>query len=125
MRLAEPVRHWLRAQFSSRDIDALDPETIGQLARDNALAESDFRELARSQNTNVELLRTQLARAGIDPETLARTEASIMRDMEIICSGCSVTRLCRRALNRQDAAPHHAQYCPNAHTIDALRAGSA
>lgn len=124
MRFAEPARHWLRAQFLSREIDALDPETISQLARDNALAESDFRELATSPDTNAELLRQQLAQAGIDPDKLAHTQASVMRDMAVICSGCSVARRCRRTLNRQDAVLHYSQYCPNAHTIDALRVGS-
>ena len=124
MRFAEPVRHWLRAQFSSREIDTLDTATLAQLARDNGVAEVDFHGLATRQDTNVELLIRQLAQAGIDPEQLAHTNASVMRDMEIICSGCSVARRCRRALKGQDAAPHYAQYCPNAHTIDALRAGS-
>ncbi len=125
MRFAEPVRHWLRAQMSSREIDALDPATLAQLARDNGVTEVDFHDLATRQDTNVELLLRQLAQAGINPEQLVHTNASVMRDMELICSGCSVARRCRRALDRQGAAPHYAQYCPNAHTIDALRAGSS
>jgi len=124
MRFAEPVRQWLRAHFSAREIDALDPAILGQLARDNALAEADFHDLATRQDTNAALLRRQLARAGIDREKLVQTAASVMRDMEIVCSGCSATRRCRRALDRQDAGLHSAQYCPNAHTIDTLRLGS-
>jgi len=124
MRFAEPIRHWLRAQASAREIDALDPATLRQLARDNGVTEVDFHDLATRQDGNAELLRQQLAQAGIDPDQLAHTHASVMRDMEIICSGCLMTRRCRRALDRQDAAPHDVQYCPNAHTIDALRAGS-
>lgn len=124
MRFAEPVRHWLRAQISSREIDALDPATLRQLARDNGVTEVDFHDLAMRQDGNAELLRRQLAQAGIDPDQLARTHASVMRDMEIVCSSCLATRRCRRALDHQDAAQHTAQYCPNAHTIDALRAGS-
>ncbi|MGX5733222.1 DUF6455 family protein [Bosea thiooxidans] len=125
MRFAEPVRHWLRAQISSREIDALDPATLRQLARDNGVTEVDFHDLATRQDGNAELLRRQLAQAGIDTGQLAHTHASVMRDMEIVCSGCLVTRRCRRALDHREGAQHAAQYCPNAHTIDALRAGAA
>lgn len=124
MRFAEPVRHWLRAKASSREIDTLDPETLRQLARDNGVTEVDFHNLATRQDGNAELLRRQLAQAGIDPEQLAHAHASVMRDMEIVCSGCLMTRRCRRALDHQEVAQQAARYCPNAHTIDALHAGS-
>ncbi|MGY6249893.1 hypothetical protein ACXIUS_20495 [Bosea thiooxidans] len=120
MRFTESVRHWLNAQFPWREIKELDQETLAQLARDNAMAVSDFCTLAKSKSGNSELLRRQLAQAGLDPEKVADTKSSVMRDMQIVCSDCSMTRRCRRSLSRQSAAPTYSAYCPNALTIDAL-----
>lgn len=122
MRFAEPVRHWLRAQFSAREIDALDPATLRQLARDNGVPELNFYDLAARREAHAALLSRQLRRAGLDPEELARTHASVMRDMEIVCSGCAMTRRCRRGLDEPNAGLDGAGLCPNAHTIDALQA---
>lgn len=120
MRFAESVRHWLNAQFPWREIKALDQETLAQLARDNAMAVPDFCALAKSKSGNSELLRRQLVQAGLDPEELADSKSSVMRDMQIVCSGCSMTRRCRRALGRQSEVANYSAYCPNAPTIDAL-----
>ena len=54
------------------------------------------------------------------PEELADSKSSVMRDMQIVCSGCSMTRRCRRALGRQSEVTNYSAYCPNAPTIDAL-----
>ena len=121
MRLSESVRHWLKAQFPWKEMKALDKETIAQLARDNAMSVSDFSTLANSKSGNSELLPRQLTRAGLNPETVADAKSSVMRDMQIVCSGCFMTRRCRRKLSRQNSAPNYSAYCPNAPTIDALR----
>lgn len=120
MRFTESVRHWLNAQFPWREIKGLDQETLAQLARDNAMAVSDFCTLAKSKSSNSELLRRQLAQAGLDPEKVADTKSSVMRDMQVVCSGCLMTRRCRRSLSRQGAGSNYSAYCPNAPTIDAL-----
>ncbi len=123
MRFAQSVRHWLNAQFPWMEMKALDQETIAQLARDNAMAVSDFCSMANSKSGNSELLPRQLTRAGLNPERVAETKSSVMRDMQIVCSGCSMTRRCRRALSRENAAPDYSAYCSNAPTIDELRRG--
>lgn len=121
MRFTESMRHWLNAQFPWSEIEALDQETLAQLSRDNAMAVSDFCTLVKSKGDNSELLRCQLGQAGLDPEKVADLKSSVMRDMQIVCSGCSVTRRCQRALSRQSDPPNYSVYCPNALTIDALR----
>lgn len=121
MHFAESVRHWLHAKFPCWEINALDRETLSELARDNAMAVSDFCALAKSKGSNAQLLHGQLARAGLDLETV--TDMSVIRDMQIVCAGCSMTSRCRRSLNQLDAAPNYAAYCPNALTIDALSRG--
>jgi len=120
MRFTESLRHLLSAQFLLMEMKTLDQESIAQLARDNAMAVSDFCTLVHSKSGNLELLSRQLARAGL-PEKETNSKLSVMRDMQIVCSGCSMKRRCRRELSRQNDAPNYSSYCPNAPTIDALR----
>ena len=120
MRFSESVRHWLNAQFSWREMKALDQETIAQLARDNGMAVSDFFYLANSKTANSDLLTRQLSRAGLNPETVADTKSRVMRDMQIVCSGCFMTRRCRRELSRKDQNRDYSVSCPSAPTIDTL-----
>ncbi|CAM5194177.1 hypothetical protein ARD30_01565 [Bosea thiooxidans] len=120
MHFAESVRQWWRVRSSRREFEALDRATIAELARDNAIAEADFHSLAFRGDTNPALLGRRLRREGIAPEQLAHEEAAVMRDMAVICSGCLMTRRCRRDLDHQGGALPDDGYCPNAETIDAL-----
>ncbi|WP_457929362.1 DUF6455 family protein [Bosea thiooxidans] len=94
------------------------------MARDNAIPEAVFWRLGLCGDIEPPLLHRRLAREGIDPEQLAHKQASIMRDMVGVCAECSMTRRCRRDLDRQGIRSVHHQYCPNAETIEALRQGS-
>lgn len=121
MHFAESVRHWWRSRSSLRELGELDQATIAELARDNAIPASDFQRLASHGSMNAALLHRLLRREGIAPERLAHNEAGIMRDMAVICSGCAMTRRCRRDLDHQELVSPHERYCPNAETIKALR----
>ncbi|MGN6099421.1 MAG: DUF6455 family protein [Bosea sp. (in: a-proteobacteria)] len=118
MSFARSARHWLNAKFPTSDVNTLDRETISQLARDNVMSAADLCALARQKGSNAGLLERQLARAGLDLEAAA--DMSVIRDMQIVCAGCSMTSRCRRSLNQPQVATNYAAYCPNALTIDAL-----
>ncbi len=123
MQIVETVRQWWRVQSYLRKLEALGPVARAELARDNAIPETDLRQLVSRRETDSALLPRLLKRLGIDPEQLARRQASLMRDMTIVCARCAMTRRCRSDLSQQDAPLRHARYCPNTETIRALRQG--
>ncbi|MCA0417860.1 MAG: hypothetical protein LCH80_03955 [Proteobacteria bacterium] len=60
----------------------------------------------------------------MDTEQLVSRQASVMRDMAIVCAGCAMTSRCRSDLSRQNAPLRHGRYCPNMATIKVPRQGS-
>ena len=124
MQIVEAVRQWWRVQSYLKKLEALGPTAMAELARDNAIPEADLRQLVSRSDTDSALLPRLLVRLGIDPEQLARRQASVMRDMAIVCAGCAMTRRCRSDLSQQDAPLRHGRYCPNTETIKALRQGT-
>lgn len=124
MPIADAVRQWWREQSLLRAFEALDRTTVAELARDNFIPEADFRRLASRSRTESALLRRLLQRVGIDPDTLARNQAGVMRDMTVVCAGCLMVQRCRRDLDRHEGPLPHGRYCPNAETIEALHQGS-
>ena len=121
MQIVEAVRQWWRVQSYLRKLEALGPAAMAEPARDNAIPEADLRQLVSRRDSDSALLPRLLERLGIDPEQLARRQASVMRDMTIVCTGCAMTRRCRSELSQQDAPLRHGRYCPNMETVRALR----
>lgn len=121
MQIVETVRQWWRIQSYLRKLEALGPVMMAELARDNAIPEADLRQLASRSDADSALLPRLLTRLGIDPEELAHRQASVMRDMAIVCAGCAMRRRCRSDLSQQDTPLRHGRYCPNMETIKALR----
>ena len=93
MQIVEAVRQWWRVQSYLRKLEALGPAAMAELARDNAIPEADLRQLVSRRDSDSALLPRLLERLGIDPEQPARRQASVMRDMTIVCAGCAMTRL--------------------------------
>lgn len=121
MQIVESVRQWWRVQSFLRRLGALGQITVAELARDNAISEADFRRLASRSDVQSSLLRRLLQRLGMDFDKLARNQAGVVRDMAVVCSGCAMTRRCRRDLDWEGVPLRHGRYCPNMATIKALR----
>lgn len=124
MQIVDAVRQWWRVQSFLNKLEALGPAAIAELARDNAVSEADLRRLVSRSDADSSLLRRLLERLGIDFEHLARSQSGVVRDMAVVCAGCTMTRRCRSDLSQQDAPLRHGRYCPNMATIRALRQGS-
>jgi len=54
------------------------------------------------------------------PAQVRLSFATLMRDVERVCSRCRSTGRCRRELDAGTAAAHAHEYCPNAGTFDDL-----
>ena len=55
---------------------------------------------------------------GLDPEQVHRSLGALVRDMELVCTRCPATGVCRRRLRNGTAEDHCHEYCGNAETID-------
>lgn len=124
MQIVDAVRQWWRVQSFLSKLEALGPAAIAELARDNAVSEGDLRQLVSRSDADSSLLRRLLERLGIDFEQLGRSQASVVRDMAVVCAGCAMTRRCRSDLAQHDAPLRHGRFCPNMATIKVLRHGS-
>lgn len=115
------LRQWRQRQSAVRELDALGTIALGELARDNALQETDLYSLASRDRADAGLLPRLLGAVGLNPDELSQRESGVMRDMAVVCSGCAMLHRCRKELDRRHAAECYRAYCPNAETIDALR----
>lgn len=121
MHLLERVQHWWQRQSSLRQLDAVGRDALRDLARDVGVNEADLYNLVSRNASDAGLLPRLLASAGLDADRLSRQQPVVIRDMAIVCAGCTMTQRCRRELDREQALANYRQYCGNAETIGALR----
>lgn len=92
-----------------------------ELARDLSVSEAVFEQLfGATRNDELERLMYGLA---LDIRQSALTNhGAIMRDVSAVCSECALVSRCQRELRVGSASKNYNLYCPNAFTLNALRA---
>lgn len=121
MSVAEIWQKLQSRMASERELDSLDAAQREELARDVGVPRGLFERLFRTER-NDELERLMYALA-IDTRGIApANRGAVMRDMSIVCSGCALVSRCRRELDSGSAQRNYDQYCPNALSLNALRA---
>ena len=121
MGLMTTISHWRSGRKAGHELTSLDADGLEALARDVGLSPDQVtRQTAYGTSAGEGLPRLQDA-VGLAPERIGRTHPDVMRDMSIVCSGCTAARRCRRALAR-GWVPVVQGYCPNTETIKALQA---
>lgn len=123
MHLSEFAHRWWQRHSSLRELDALGGDTLRELAEDVAVQEADLYNLVARKNASEGLLSRLLGTFGLDADELSRNLPAVMHDMAVVCSGCSMTRRCRRELNGEQAKLNYSRYCSNAGTILTLPPG--
>jgi len=73
--------------------------------------------LPRAADNSLLLDRMMEAR-GLDPAKLRRRFAALVREMELVCTHCNETGVCRHSLQAGSANEHFHEYCGNAETFD-------
>lgn len=121
MHLLERAQHWWQRQSGLRQLDAVGGDALRDLARDVGVNEVDLYNLVSRNASDAGLLPRLLASTELDADRLSRQLPVVMRDMAIVCAGCTMTPRCRRELNSEQALANYGQYCANADTITALR----
>jgi hypothetical protein len=105
----------------SREYASLDAETREALARDVRVPRRTLDAMVAAGRRPSLALPRILRAAGLDAAELEQVYPSVVRDMQVTCSTCAAERLCRRDLSDDVARTAVPAYCPNAHTIAALR----
>jgi len=92
-----------------------------EIARDLGVSVGDLRVLAGKWPGATDLMVRRAAALGLDVSEVGRTQPTVMRDMQRVCSICDSHRVCTHDLDRCPQDPSWRNHCPNADTLDALR----
>jgi hypothetical protein len=103
----------------------LSREQLQRISADLSLAESDLMSLSTGARDNTVLMERMMRAHGIDREDVMYGQATLLRDMERVCTFCDHTRRCRREHDAGTAFQHCNEYCANAATFEDLRASYA
>ena len=114
--LMRSVRRARRRSALLREMNSVGTWERDALRRDLRLSEADLSGLARGNLDRPDLL-PRLMRA----LSLGRVEAQVLRDLRRVCAQCQSADLCAEEVDRGSAAGSFGEFCPNAHTLAALK----
>ncbi len=116
---------WIKARASrDNDLAAMSRADLHYLAVDLGISEADLRDIVPCVADNSVLMDRMMDARGLDPAAVRQSFAAAVRDMEITCTRCRESRVCRRELASGTAAMYCHDFCPNAEAIDDLRMAS-
>ena len=119
MGLAATIRQWQSSWARTNEFAALEQDQREALARDTGLSEDVLGKLMAQGPEAAAELPLLMRTLSLAPEMTERMHPAVMRDMSIVCSGCTHKRRCRNDIVCR-WAPVVQRYCPNTHTIKAL-----
>ena len=99
-------------------------DSLEHIARDVGLSSSDLYAMAAKPPDAADQHKQRLAALDIDRASLLRRHPLVARDLERVCSLCGQKRRCERDLASHPNDPVWRTYCPNAQTLDALKAAA-
>ncbi len=113
---------WIKARASrDNEMAAMSRMDMHYLAADLGITEADLREVVPRVTDHSELMNKMMRARGLDPDVVRRSFSAVVRDMEITCSRCRESRICRRELKSGTAAVYCHDFCANADAMDKLR----
>jgi len=122
--IAKWWRNLRTARSRLNELQGCGSETAN-IARDIGLSRADLYTIAAKRPDAADQLKRRLAALDIDEAALVHNDPRVVRDLERVCSLCGQKRQCERDLARHPADPVWRTYCPNAHTLDALKEQAA
>ena len=112
---------WIRNYRARAELEAMSPDEVGRLANDIGLSTGELERLVDAGHDPAQLSE-MLRTLGLDEAALARVEPATLRDMQRLCGLCEAAGTCRHALDAGIAVTSYRGFCPNAATLDALKA---
>jgi hypothetical protein len=112
---------WIRERARrSQEIASLTQADLDFMASDLGITQADLLDVLPRAADDSRLMDRMMEARGLDPEHVRRNLGALVRDMELICTRCRATGVCRRDLLNGTADAHCHEYCENAETIDEL-----
>lgn len=111
---------WLNHRREMNELRQLDHAEFERIAGDLQVSPRDLEELVEKGPHAADELMGLLKSLGIDEATLAKTQQTVLRDMERVCAMCHHKRECDSDMETGTAAERYQTYCPNASTIAQL-----
>src|SRR5262245_46113389 len=82
---------WRQRRASVKEIDDMDAQEIGCIARDLGVSPVEIRALAAKGKNAADLLSRRMKTIGLDP---TQVDLAVMRDLQRCCSICAQKGLC-------------------------------
>jgi uncharacterized protein YjiS (DUF1127 family) len=108
---------WLTHRRELNELRQLDQAEFERIAGDLQVSPHDLEELVNKGPRAADELKELLKTLGIDEAILAKTQPTVLRDMERVCALCQHKRDCDRDIETSTSAERYQTYCPNASTI--------
>ncbi len=113
---------WIKARAArGNELASMSRDDLRFLAADLGISETDLRDLAPRVADNSVLMDKMMRARGLDPDAVRHAFSGLMREMEVTCSRCRETNVCRREFDSGTAALYCHDFCPNAEAMDDLR----
>jgi hypothetical protein len=124
MGLGTAIKRWQSNWMRAQELDSLDQDQRGALARDIEISAEMLPILVARDPEVAELPRLMHA-LSLDSNRIRHIHATLMRAMSLTCSGCTAAVRCRHDLDQRRARTRYGEYCPNAETLQELQGESA
>ena len=118
--IADWINRYRNSVEADRDLQYCDPDEVMRMASDLGITPGELRELSQKGPRSADLLKRMLIALDVDPNAIAKADPLVMRDLQRLCVTCANKARCAHELASGSAAGHFHEFCPNAHTIDAL-----
>jgi transcriptional regulator with XRE-family HTH domain len=111
---------WLNHRRELNELHQLDRAELDRIAGDLQVSSRALEELVEKGPRSADELMGLLKALGIDQAALAKTQPTVLRDMERVCALCQHKRECDQDIETGTAAERYQTYCPNASAIAEL-----
>lgn len=111
------IRNWLAGMQDSTELRRLDTVELERIADDVGLSPAELVTVVSRGPDAAALLPRRMEALHLDPNRVAARDLAVFRDMQRLCTLCTVKGRCERDLAEKPFDPSWEQYCPNAFTL--------
>jgi hypothetical protein len=112
---------WIRERARrSQELANLSRADLDYMASDLGISQADLMDVLPRAADNSFLMDRMMEARGLDPDQVRRSLGALVRDMELVCTRCHASGVCRRDLLNGVADAHCHEYCGNAETMDEI-----